>query len=130
MSDKSNLLTTFIDQFQELLDDLERIMPSSYELKYGKKSFMLLKSINPKLIITVWKYQVYDLYKEQIDNSDFNFFIVKDYSSDIYNVKNQDKIIEMVNTMRSTVSTMSDDNKTKTMKYIFNLSTLSNYYFE
>lgn len=130
MHDKSNLLNTFITQFEELLNDLLTVIPYSSELKYGKKSFMLLKSLNPKLIITVWKYQIYDLYKEQIDNSDFDFFIIKDYSSDIYNVNNQDQILGMVNSMRNSVCEMPHENKCKTMKYISNLSILSELYFQ
>ena len=64
-------------------------------------------------------------YKDQIDAGDINFFVTKDYSSDLVKTDNADKIMDSIDRLRNPVKLMSPENQAKTMKYIQNLSKLA-----
>jgi hypothetical protein len=49
----------------------------------------------------------------------------KDYSSDIAESNNSDKIMESINRLREPIRNMGPDNQEKVMKYIQNLTKLS-----
>lgn len=125
---KSNILSAFNDQFTQFIEDVSVIFPEDPDVKFAKKSFTLMKSMNPRLIATSWQTYVYVNYKEQIDQGNFDFFVNKDYSDDLSTVGDSKEIMEIINRLRKPISNLSDDDKKKTLKYLQNLSKLSNMY--
>jgi hypothetical protein len=125
---KSNILSAFNDQFTQFIEDVSVIFPDDPDVKFAKKSFTLMKSMNPRLIATSWQTYVYVNYKEQIDQGNFDFFVNKDYSDDLSTVGDSKEIMEIINRLRKPISNLSDDDKKKTLKYLQNLSKLSNMY--
>jgi hypothetical protein len=126
----TNIIQIFNNHFTEFVDDFLTIFPEDVDLLSAKNSFILIRKNNPKLLIKIWNKYVVTPYKSEIDSGNFDFFIEKDYSEDLEKNENANKIIESIDKFRKPIKSMSIENKTKTMKYIENLSKLSLLYQE
>ena len=127
-ADKSTLLKTFNTQFFALLDDILRIFPDNVDIAAGRKSFETIKRANPTIITKVWLTHVYTPYRQSIKDGDIEYFINKDYGSDINCVSNVQDVMKMFDTIREPIRSMDDVNKGHTIKYIQVLSKLSELY--
>ena len=83
MKDKSTVCKAFNKHFFDFIEDLLVIFPNSKEITFAKSSFATVNKFNVSLLIKQWYNNVYLPYGEQIDNNDIDFFLQKDYSSDI-----------------------------------------------
>lgn len=124
----SSIVSVFNTHFVELFDDILTIFPTNTDILTAKNSLIALKKVNPAVIIKVWKKYIAQKYSEQINNDDISFFLSKDYSEDLTNTHNPDKIIDTINQLREPISNMSLDDQLKTLKYIKNLTKLSLLY--
>ena len=127
-ADKSTLLKTFNTQFFALLDDILRIFPDNLDIAAGRKSFETIKRANPTIIIKVWLTHVYTPYRQSINDGDIEYFINKDYGSDLNSVSNVQAVMKVIDTIREPIRSMDDVNKGHTIKYIQVLSKLSELY--
>ena len=127
-ADKSTLLKTFNTQFFALLDDILRIFPDNVDIAAGRKSFETIKRANPTIITKVWLTHVYTPYRQSINDGDIEYFINKDYGSDLNSVSNVQDVMKMIDTIREPIRSMDDVNKGHTIKYIQVLSKLSELY--
>jgi hypothetical protein len=127
-ADKSTLLKTFNTQFFALLDDILRIFPDNVDIAAGRKSFETIKRANPTVIIKVWLTHVYTPYRQSINDGDIEYFINKDYGSDLNSVSNVQDVMKVIDTIREPIRSMDDVNKGHTIKYIQVLSKLSELY--
>ncbi len=127
-ADKSTLLKTFNTQFFALLDDILRIFPDNLDIAAGRKSFETIKRANPTIIIKVWLTHVYTPYRQSINDGDIEYFINKDYGSDLNSVSNVQDVMKVIDTIREPIRSMDDVNKGHTIKYIQVLSKLSELY--
>lgn len=123
-----SVLTAFNNHFIEFLEDVSSIFPDDKDIKKTKTSLELLKKTNPRIIIQVWKQQIANVYREKIELGDISFFLNKDYSADIDGVGESSKIMSSIERLRGPVSNMGVENQEKTMKYIQNLTKLSDLY--
>ena len=123
-----NYLTIFNDHFIEFVDDILNVFPDNVDILTAKKSFLLIRKTNPKLIIKVFRNHVIDKYSNFIDEGNIDFFINKDYSNDLTDADSSDKIIEAIDRLRKPISEMDNTNQLKVMKYIQNLTKLANIY--
>jgi hypothetical protein len=121
----SNLLTVFNDHFSEFVNDIHSVFPDDIDILTAKNAFSAVRKANPKLLVKIWVKFVATPYKDVIEAGDINFFITKDYSSDLAKNDNSDKIMESIDRLRNPVKQMSPENQAKTMKYIQNLCKLS-----
>lgn len=121
----TKLLTVFNDHFTEFVNDISNVFPDDLDIATAKNALLTIRKANPKLLVRIWLKYLYNPYKEQIDNGNIEFFINKDYSSDLVRNDNADKIMESIDRLRKPVKEMSQDNQAKTMKYIQNLSKLA-----
>jgi len=112
----------------EFVEDIISIFPDDNDILVAKNSFLLIKKANPKMIIKIWKSFVVEKYRSSIEKGDIGFFIDKDYSSDVSNAEHSDKIIEAINRLRNPIKMMNNSDREKTMKYIQNLTKLSDLY--
>jgi len=128
MTDKSSILRAFNTHLFDFMDDLISIFPNNNDLVLAKSSFDTIKKANPTAIIKSWVKFVYLPYKEVIDNGDISFFFDKDYSEDLSAVSNANKILNIIDTLRTPIKEMGDTSKEHTIKYIQNLSKLSMMY--
>jgi len=119
-----NILTAFNDHFVEFISDVQSVFPENVDVLSAKNSLMMIRKANPKMIIRIWKSNIVDKYRNQIENGDISFFIEKDYSSDLSKAEYSDKIMEGIDRLRQPIKDMAPENREKTMKYIQNLTKL------
>lgn len=121
----TNFVTVFNDHFSEFVNDIQSVFPDDVDILTAKNALIAIRKANPKLLVKIWLKYVYAPYKPQIDEGNIEFFITKDYSSDLAKNDNADKIMESIDRLRKPVKEMSPENQAKTMKYIQNLSKLA-----
>lgn len=121
----SNILTAFNDHFLEFIKDIQAVFPNDPDILSAKNALTMIRKANPKMIVRIWKTFIADKYRNQIEANDISFFLEKDYSSDIAESNNSDKIMDSINRLREPIRNMGPDNQEKVMKYILNLTKLS-----
>lgn len=125
----SEILQAFNAHFIEFVDDIIRIFPDDLDIQTAKNFFIMVKKANPRLIIIKWQKYVVSTYGDEIDNGNIDFFINKDYRSDLQASSNPEKIINSIERLRDSIKQMDTDNLDKAIKYIQNLKNLSTVYF-
>ena len=124
----SQILKGFNDHFMELVEDIERVFPDDTDISTVKNSFTELRKANPKMVIKVYKEQILDLYRSQIESGNIDFFIDKDYKKDIGNIQDSEYILNKINILRDPVRDMEKADQDKVIQYIQNLSKLCDAY--
>jgi hypothetical protein len=119
-----NVLSIFNDHFVEFISDVQSVFPENVDVLTAKNSLVMIRKANPKMIIKIWKTNIVDKYRSQIEKGDISFFIEKDYSSDLSKAEYSDKIMEGIDRLRKPIKDMAPENRDKTMKYIQNLTKL------
>ena len=120
----SNILSAFNDHFFEFINDIQKVFPEDVDILSSKNALFLVRKLNPKMIVKFWKVYITNKYRPQIEANDISFFVSKDYSTDI-DATNPNTIMEYIDRLREPIKQMSDENKAKVMKYIQNLTKLS-----
>tara|TARA_Y200000002_G_C22671799_1_gene660346 strand:+ start:1401 stop:1796 length:396 start_codon:yes stop_codon:yes gene_type:complete len=128
MNNKSSVSKAFNKHFFEFLNDILNVYPDNKDIQYAITSFETIKRFNVTAIIKVWYTQVFQQYKEHIEQGNIDFFIDKDYSKDLDGVKKSDEILKMIDNIRNPIKSMDEKNKDFCVKYIQNLSKLSGLY--
>ena len=121
----SNILTAFNDHFLEFLNDVQSVFPEDADVLTAKNALTAIRKANPKMIVKIWRAFIAEKYRDQILAGDIAFFIDKDYGSDVSSAQTADKIMESINRLREPIRNMGPDNQAKVMKYIQNLTKLS-----
>ena len=125
--DKTNILKTFNDHFEEFMNDVLRVFPDDGELIACREALRQVRKVNPKLIIVVFKEDILGPYSEEIVDNNISFFINKNYQKDI-RLSNSKKILDKIDKIRDSVRSMTDGDKEKVAKYLNNLLKLCNLY--
>lgn len=123
-----SLIKVFNSQFMEFLKDVQVVLPNDLNIKTAKYYTENLIKVNPSLLVKSWYELVIIPYKNQIDKGDFEFFLNKEYSSDLETIDNNDGILETIKTIKSRVKDLTDDDKKKIIKYTQNLTKISLMY--
>ncbi len=126
---KSTILKTFNSHLMEFINDVIKLMPDDLDLKTAGTFIEGLKKVNPRLVVTTWNTWIVSEYRKEIEKGDFAFFEEKDYSRDIVGSDSEKKILKVIERIRDDVKGMGDQNKEKTLKYMQNLTKLSDIYF-
>jgi accessory colonization factor AcfC len=119
-----NMLAIFNDHFVEFISDIQSVFPENTDVLTAKNSLIMIRKANPKMIVKIWKTNIVDKYRTQIENGDISFFVEKDYSTDLSKAEYSDKIMEGIDRLRNPIKQMSQENQQKTIKYMQNLSKL------
>ena len=127
MNNKSSLLKVFNTHLLEFIDDVISIFPDNLDLKTGKTFIEGLKKVNPKALIQVWKSNIVNPYRNFILQGDQTFFLNKDYTNDL--PTDSGKALEILDQVRTSLKNSSIENKKKAMKYVQNLTKISELYF-
>jgi hypothetical protein len=126
--DQSEILSAFNRHLIDFFNDIERVFPEDLDIKTAKSSLIGIRKMNPKLIIKIWDSHIGLPYKDQIERGDIDFFINKDYSLDLKDNQNSSLIISKISTLREPIKKLGNENLSKTIKYIQNLSKISKLY--
>ena len=125
---KSTILKAFNTHFFEFIDDIIQLLPENGDIVSAKLSLIMIKKVNPTIIIKTWYKYIYKPYFNEINSGDLNYFFEKDYNLDLQHLSNSSEIIQIINNIRSPIRDMNDINKEHTKKYIQNLTKLSILY--
>ena len=130
--DKDTLLTIFNKQFKEFVDDISRVFPDNNDILTLKLTMSQVLLITPKIIYKHYKKHVVEPYRGEIQAGDINFFINKDYNSDLNKLDpGMNNIIsEKIDCLRGPVSEMSPTEQAKVIKYMQNMMKLCDLYGE
>lgn len=128
MSKNPTILQTFNNQLIEFFDDVLRIFPNNLEILKTKNYITTIRKMNPRLIIQLWKEFISTPYAESIAVGDFEYFMEKDYASDVKLLDDADKIVGGIEQLRHSLKNMNDEDRKTAMKYVQNLTKLSNVY--
>jgi hypothetical protein len=125
--DRSTLIRAFNDHIFEFLDDISKLLPGNRSMMTAIRSFQTVVTFNKSVIIKCWYKYVYIKYADVIEKGDISFFFEKDYSEDLTNLQNPDKVIEIIDSIRTPVKEICENpnNKEHALTYIQNLSKLS-----
>lgn len=127
--DKLSLSKAFSNHFMEFLNEVSNLFPKNVKIRTFKTAVSQVKAINPSKLIKTWYNVVTQHFKKAIYSEDFSFFESKDYSKDLKNTRwDADDIYSFIDEMKHSSKTMSIDNKKKTMKYLSNLTKMSELY--
>jgi hypothetical protein len=128
--DNKDILTAFNNHIIDFFNDILLIFPDDNDLKVAQTSLILIKKMNPKLIIATWNTYISSQYSLEIATGNIDFFIDKNYKSDFKDTENSSTILEKIDTLREPIRQLSNDNLTKTILYIQNLTKLCNLYYK
>tara|TARA_B100000427_G_scaffold62879_1_gene49604 strand:- start:183 stop:587 length:405 start_codon:yes stop_codon:yes gene_type:complete len=130
MASNAQILKTFGKQIEEFMEDMLLIFPNDNVILRGKMYFEMMKKANPRFIIRVWKNRIASKYGEQIANGEFDIFITMDLSEDIVDnpADNKEEVVTHLQNMLSSILKMDEDNKNKAIKYVQNITKLSEMY--
>ena len=128
MSNNSLVIQAFFKHFDEFLEDVLRVYPDNKKYLKLKMYFDGLKKANPRILIMAWKTMITDLYREQIEKGDIDFFMEKDYSTDVDWVNRKHKPEDSIEELRASVRQMSRENTDKAMTYVQNLTKIGDLY--
>lgn len=121
----NNILAAFNDHFMDFVNDIQTVFPEDTDILTAKNALVAVRKANPKMIVKIWNTFIVGKYKGEIEAGNLDFFINKDYSSDVSSAANSDKIMESINRLREPIKNMSSENQSKVMKYIQNLTKLA-----
>lgn len=127
--DKLSLSKAFSTHFIEFLDEVTSVFPKNVKIRTFKSAVKQVKTVNPSQLIKVWYNVIAIQFKEEIYSQDYTFFEHKDYSNDLKNTKwDANDIYQFIDEMKRSSKNMSNENKKKSMKYLSNLTKMSEMY--
>lgn len=126
MTDKKFIVKTFNTHLSEFIDDVVSVFPREVDLLTSRTFINGVIKIKPKIIIQYWYQHVYLLYKPQIEEGNFDFFLRKDYNTDVEN----NDVLSGIEKMRVKITGLSESSRNMAVKYAKNLSKLSALYFQ
>lgn len=128
-SNKSSYLKLFNNHLNEFIDDVLTIFPNDLDLQTCATFLKGIRKINPRMTINSWNQWVTVKYRREIEMGNLQFFEDKDYKNDLIGSQEEQKILNTIERIRNDVKQCGEDNKKKTMKYLQNLTKLSDLYF-
>jgi hypothetical protein len=127
--DKSRILKTFNNHFEEFIDDILRVFPDDEDLLACRSALLSMRKMNPKILLSGFQQTMFP-YKVEIINNDLAFFIEKDYKKEITFSKKDfgNQVLQKIDMIRSPIKNMCDTDKCNVSKYLNNLLKLAELY--
>jgi hypothetical protein len=131
MDNKQLILKTFNKQFSEFIEDISNLFPGEKDIIVVGTFMKTIMFGKARAIIDVWYKFITVKYNNEIENGEIEYFLNKDYSEDLETAPGSTDVLDGINKLRSTIKKAFDQesNKEKTIKYMQNLTKLSNLYY-
>jgi hypothetical protein len=128
--DKSQILGAFNDHFMAFVEDVQRVFPDNVDIATVITALTKIRKANPRLTIMAFKEHVSSMYRTEITQGDIEFFINNDYKNDLNNlgISSPNMILEKIDCLREPVRLMTKADQQKVIKYMQNLTKLSDLY--
>jgi hypothetical protein len=127
-----SIIGAFNTHFLEFLQDIQKVFPQNNSIRMAKNSTQVAINFTPKLLIIAWYKYVVIPYLTNITNGDITFFTDKDYNTDLSTMEDKESIssiIKQIDELRDPIRQMDPDNQAKSMKYMQNLTKLTQLYY-
>lgn len=118
-------LTAFNTQLDRLLENLINYFPGNDNFKNFQTIFSLLKTTNPRKIMSLFKTYVTDKYKTQILEKNEEFFMENKFEEEKSNIKNDNYADDLIKQLKEHWSMIDEKNKEIIWKYFQVLVVLS-----
>tara|TARA_Y100000992_G_C21170997_1_gene445871 strand:- start:499 stop:888 length:390 start_codon:yes stop_codon:yes gene_type:complete len=128
MPNKSQYLKAFNDLFILFVSDITTIFPEDDDLLFTLNALKQIRKANPTILIKVFTEYVVKQYGDHIEAKNIDFFIEKDYKSDVQFINNNNTILDKINSLREPIRKMDLVNKNKTIQYLQNLKKICDLY--
>ena len=127
---KSQIIETFNNHFIEFMNDIELVVPADKEIIAARKSITKGLIFNSKMVIKSFIEHFSNIYGNEIENGDLNFFVNSDYKTNITLIKNKDAIsfFEKIDCLRVPIKNMNENEKQNVIKYLQNLKKIGELY--
>jgi hypothetical protein len=125
----SNVLAAFNTHLIDFITEIISIFPEKKGLRVTKTALETWRRVNPRSIIYTWKVGITDKYDKEILRGNVNFFLEKDYVTDISGCEDSRYILSAIDRLRDPLRAMGKENQKKAVKYVQNLTKLSKLYF-
>jgi len=127
---KSEVLSAFNNHIGDFFTDVSMLFPDNNDIKIAHTSLNALRVANPRIIINIWKKNIVDIYKDKILEGNIDFFINKNYKSDLINHNSSNMILDKIDTLREPIRQMGEENQKKTIQYLQNLTKIYKLYYQ
>jgi hypothetical protein len=117
-----SILSAFNNIIINFIDDCILVFPEEDDFKVFKRGLNVLIKFNPKKILNIFK-QYLVLYRQQIEETNENFFLENDY--DIVKKYNDKEIFDIINKIKKHWKTLNNNNKDKIWEYLLLLVKVS-----
>jgi hypothetical protein len=121
----------------EFIEDIVRLFPDRTGLKTTKQVFETARKMNPKIIMEMLNMYLLKKYENEIMSDNFDFFVNKDYTDEVYTIPksdgikaNNEQILREIEKIREPLNELSNENKEKILQYFKNLIQLTTLYEE
>jgi hypothetical protein len=123
---KTQLIDTFNNHFIEFLSDVERVFPDNTDITLARKTILKSNVLLPKLLLKLFTEYFVNVYSEQIDAGDLDFFVLNDYREKHgYKPDDDAWILNKIDCLREPIKNMKSDDKAKVVQYLQNLKKLA-----
>jgi len=112
------------------MNDIELVVPADKEIIAARKSITKGLIFNSKMVIKSFIEHFSNIYGNEIENGDLNFFVNSDYKTNITLIKNKDAIsfFEKIDCLRVPIKNMNENEKQNVIKYLQNLKKIGELY--
>ena len=119
-----SIVKAFNTHIIDFINDVLNVLDNNSDIYTAKRGLESIIKVNPKLPIKTWKSYITEKYSNEINNNNYDFFMDKDYSSDLAQQQNNE-ILKVIDNIRHPLKKMDVSNKEKIIKYVKNLTELS-----
>jgi hypothetical protein len=130
---KKSIFKEFINEYFKLLDFLKKYSDNDFTFKKFYAKNYLLKKVNIKLFIKGWYENITALYYSPIMSGNLDYFLKKDFNSDINKNKSISSEFNMnyyIDYFKGIYTTIQSDLFNKFIDYIKQLTNLSYLYYK
>lgn len=121
----SNVVQLFNQTFIQFMDTIHEMFPNDVDIETAKNALLTAQRVNPKITVKIWMSNIVVPYHAQIAAGDIHFFLEKDYSHDVAQHGNADRILEAIDRLREPIKFMSNEQQQVAMEYIQKLTRIA-----
>jgi len=122
-------LSSFNKTYFSFLDFIKIYLKDDPNFKTFYRKNLIVKETNVKLIIKTWDERITKKYYCEVINHNFDFFLNKEYTSDITAKEKETPLLKYINDFKHVYPSLDDSLKNKFTDYIVDLTQYSyNYY--
>lgn len=123
-----SVLKLFNNQLMEFLSDVSTVFPRDSNIKTARFFVENMIKVNPSLLIKLWYRDITTPYKTQVESGNIDFFLEKDYNSDIKGKENPESIMQVIKIIKKMISELNDVERKKVISYVQNFTKISCIY--